>query len=124
MSIPLETSFDAPSYIKKIEHRTKQLEKETDSQQSSIEQRDNHILFISQNIKENLKTLQETMLNYQNQLDNNKKNLLALLQLYKLCARLDAYTKLQDRADSLPFDKFITRKEFNKLISEQRELHG
>ncbi len=116
-SISNTPPFDFKSYLEKIEEKTLEIEQSSVAVEQGIEERDAHLIRLTQTVQKDLKDIKTRLEGYRQQLELIKKDLLAILKNYKLAARKDEFAKLQERIDRLGFEKNITRTEFRNLIA-------
>ena len=116
-SPPSPLSFDMLDYLRKIEQKISEIEEEDRVMGSDIEQRDEHLIRLTQSLQKDLDTIRKRYEEYKQQLELVKKDLLALLTVYKTGARRDQLEKLQRRVEALHFEKNITRPELKRLMS-------
>lgn len=112
-------SFDFKGYLEKIEEKTSEIEQNSSTLEQDIEERDLHLVRITQMVETDLKTIRKRLDDYCTQLELIRKDLLAILKSYKLAARKDEFNKLQERIECIAFEKKITRTEFQKLIVQR-----
>ncbi len=110
-------SFDVKEYLGKIEEKTLEIEQNSATMEQDIEERNLHLVHITQTVQTDLKTIKIRLEGYSQQLELIKKDLLAILKNYKLAQRKDEFNKLAERIEHLSFEKNITRAEFQKLIA-------
>ena len=109
--------FDFQGYLGKLEEKTFEIEQNSGTMEQDIEDRDLHLVRISQVLESDLKIIKQRLDGYHRQLELIKKDLLAILKSYKLATRKDEFNKLQERIERIAFEKNITRAEFQKLIA-------
>ncbi|MEK6964051.1 MAG: hypothetical protein AABX70_06475 [Nanoarchaeota archaeon] len=119
MPLPISNfpSFDFKEYLGKIEEKTSEIEQNSVTLEQDIEERNLHLVRITQTVQHDLKTIKTRLEGYRAQLELIKKDLFAILKNYKLAQRKDEFNKLAERIECLSFEKNITRVEFQKLIA-------
>jgi len=113
--------FDANSYTGKIGLKTSQIEEDANALEAAIKDRDIRLTRLTEGVRGEISALQNAISTYKVQIEKNKRILINLLRVYKLCTRKEELFKLAEKVDRFPFEKLITRSELQRLIELRSE---